>query len=123
MRKKIKPDTKTTLKSAPPAPKLLTALEVAQMDYYNLLKELRAQERENVTARQECVANKKSMAQLSIRLFENEAEKLTGELKAIEKRSLQDREKQEALLTDIRGRLGIDGRFGFNPDTLEVIQG
>lgn len=123
MRKKIKPHAKTHLKSAPSEPKLLTALEVAQMDHYSLLKEYRRKERECVSARQATVEDKKAIAQLSIRCFESDAEKLAEEMKAVEKRSLQDKEKQEALLSGIRERLGLTGRFGFNPDTLEVIQG
>ncbi len=104
-------------------PKELLPIEFERMEKERLTRELRDKERDYVRLKIAGLQDKKKILELMGRCYATDEKLAHDDLAAIEAKCAAEKTKHEAFVSTIRERLGLEGRFGYNPDTLEVIQG
>lgn len=102
--------------------KTLTELEVERLEKHRLLDEFRAKEIEALDLRLSQLQEKRTILELSIRNLEIERRNLLDAKTTVLKQREKDRLERVTHLEQIKARLNVKGNFGYNPDTLEIVQ-
>lgn len=102
--------------------KKLTSLEFERMEHYRLLKELRAKELAILNLQVDRIADKQRILELMIKNLDIERHSIVSDKEKVNKRAGKERDEYEVILSKIRKRARLTGKFGYNPDTLEIVQ-
>jgi hypothetical protein len=103
-------------------PKTLTEAEVERLEKHRLLCEFRDKELELIDSKVEAIGLQTTIHKLSLRNLELTKNELLSKKRETSEKSQADKISRVKTLDKIKSRLGIEGNFGYNPDTLEVIQ-
>jgi len=102
--------------------KRLTQLEYERLEKLRLLQEFRGKENQILALRERSIADRKAVLEMSIKNLGLERLEIERECQKVTAALANDKQEHTTLLEDIRSRLGIEGKFGYNPDTLEIVQ-
>lgn len=103
-------------------PKKLSSLEAERLEYSRVLKELRQKETAFLAQAMERLSDRQKILELQIKNLDIERFLISKDREAVKAKTAQERKDHDALLEQIRKRLKLKGTFGYNPDTLEIIQ-
>lgn len=101
--------------------KKLTEAEHALIEKNHLQKKLCEKDEEILQYKLQHINNQKHILELQSRLLESQKQQISEERKAIEHNKSQADQAKNDHMDAVRERLGLSGRIGFNPDTLEVL--
>lgn len=102
--------------------KTLTALEFEKMERARLLKEFRSKEAELIEARAKLVNARQQMLELSIKNLEIERRVINEDRDKLSSQRESDRKAYEEVVEGVKKSHSVEGKFGYNPDTLEIIE-
>ena len=111
----VKPD------EAPPM--TLTPLEFERLEKARLQSELRQKDSLVLRLKLSSLKDKRKILELTSRCYDLDEKLLSEELATLDSQAVLEKKAHEGTLQEIRARLGITGRFGYDPDTLEVVKG
>jgi hypothetical protein len=106
----------------PAEPKKLLEVEFERMEKARVLRELRAKEVALVDLKAKFLDAQEMILKLQVKCLEIERRVCADDRDTISGRKRMDAEAAEENMSKIKERLSIKGRFGFDPDTLEVIE-
>lgn len=101
--------------------KKLSAFEVERLERARVLKELRSKEQVNLQLQFELVSARQKILELSIRLLDLDRHQIADDREKVNVKTATERKEYENDLAAIKKRLKLTGKFGYNPDTYEVI--
>lgn len=102
--------------------KKLSALEFERMERARLLKELRSKEGESLKLQSELINAQKRILELQISNLELKRRDVIEHQAKVNQKIADDKKQYEDVLTGIKKRLKLKGKFGYNPDSLEVVE-
>lgn len=107
---------------AAPEPKVLTQTEFERLERYRIESDLRKKEFEYLEAKNQHIIDRDLIINLMHKNLEVDRMKLEKERETLAiatQRTKQDREK---TLKAVKDRLSLTDRFGYDPDTLEIVE-
>lgn len=104
------------------ASKQLTELEYERLEKSRLLQEFRAKEMEILKLQERHLSDRKTVLEMSIRNLSLERLEIERERQKVGASLEAEKEGHREILAGIRSRLDLKGEFGYNPDTLEIVQ-
>jgi hypothetical protein len=103
--------------------KKLTELEVSNLEKSHVISDLRKAEDEIIKLRKCRIEDRKTILQMSIERISFESKNILDDEKELNKRKEIDNKARETILAEIKKRLNLkNSNFGYNPDTMEVVQ-
>ena len=103
-------------------PKTLLPDEALRMERARILLDLREKELALVAERRKGCDYRQQACQLMITNLTIDRRDLNDEHEKTLAKKLSDQKTHEEFLATVRERLGLLGAFGFNPDTLEIVE-
>lgn len=102
--------------------KKLTSLEYERMESTRLKRELRSKELLLLSQKAERINDKQHILELMIKTLELERRQVLDDKQTVQANLAKEKQENEELLNGIKKRLKISGKFGYNPDTLEIVE-
>ena len=96
--------------------------EALRMERARILLELREKELALVAEKRRGCDSRQQVFQLMLTNLTIDRRELNDEHEKTLARKLSDQKVHEEFLATVRERLGLLGAFGFNPDTLEIVE-
>lgn len=102
--------------------KKLTPIEAEKMERARLVFELRDKESALVAEKRRGLDSKQQILQLMISNLTIERRELNDELEKVQVKKTSEKKAHDEFLATVRKRLKLTDKFGYNPDTLEVME-
>ncbi len=96
--------------------------EFFDLESQHVSKELLDKDKEILELKIELFKSRKSILKYMIKELDVDCVRMDKELKDFDKKYEVDSKKRNEILDRIRDRLKLLGRFGYNSDTLEIIE-
>ena len=96
--------------------------EFLQLELEHLNSELLTKDKEILEFKRQLNRLTKSNLQHMIKDLDYECLSLKTELNTVEIKREKQKDKRNIVLSKIRKRLKLSGKFGYNPDTLEILE-
>lgn len=113
---------KTDLKVTKSEPMCLLPLEFERLEKHRFRASLRQRDQEILQLRLEKIERQREILKLKVEVTKVDEAQVYKDIEAWKRRESIERAENEKDLQAIRDRLGIEGGFGFHPETLEVMQ-
>ena len=102
--------------------KKLTPLEAEKMEKARLLLELREKELLLVNSEHKALDHRQQILQLMISNLTIERHAANDKKAEVLASKERDKKVHDEFLASVRKRLKLVGKFGYNPDTLEIVE-
>jgi len=102
--------------------KKLSPIEAAKMEQARLLIALREAEAALITEKRKGLDARQQILQLTIANLALERRALHDEMEKVKANRNAEKESHETFLASVRKRLKLPGKFGYHPDTLEIVE-
>jgi hypothetical protein len=103
--------------------KVLTEIEVKDLEKTHLLSDLRKAEDEIIKLRKIVLEQRKSLLQMALRDCGLDNKAILDDEKSLEKKKNDDKKARDTVLENIKTRLGLkSASFGYDPITCAVIE-
>jgi len=102
--------------------KTLTEIEYEQLERYRALEELQKSRQDCIKYQTDIIELKKINYDLAIKALSVDKFVISENKKQIDNETIKVMAKKNIIHDVIRKRLSLNGKFGYNPDTLEIVE-